>query len=621
MLFGPIVNAELVRMARQRRWYVLRVLVGLFLLTVFYAAYESAMASFQFMMGASGTYNQEWITRIAVMTVGQVLFWQAVAVLLLTPALVAGAIAEEKQRKTLHYLLASRLTSPEIVVGKLVARLLVVATPILIGVPILVMVSLLGGVSPTMILMAYGATFSTALFEASLAILLSTLLRRGREALLMTFLVGFAWFFGPFLLRTVMTEALDPWAARYERWCSPWNSYLIASSPLALTDRTAVRGPATVVAAGWKMAGLQAVGIAAMLGLAIWRLRPTFRKQDGAPSVKVSTPKVVRRLFSRLWPRPRCGDHAMIWKETYGSEGSKLSTAISFLGVVTILLNAYNPIREILPAAWRDLISTGYRNAGWARQELNVILRAVLGGLFAVWALLLSIHAATSISREREDDTWISLASTPLSGAEIFGPKLLGAFWMCRHLAYGMLAVIAFGLAMGAIHPLGALLGLVHLVEFGVFLAAACSLISLGSKTTMRAVGLGFFVLFFVSIGLPVVLSMESRVAAPMAGTPSPPYLFVCGLLSYRDVDRYVLGYDVPANEFNAELVRAVVVGTIAYAAIAPVVLLIAFRMFDRLLDRPRRLSGDGRGSARAGLITTAGPAGAAPAGLPAGRA
>ena len=43
-------------------------------------------------------------------------------ILVLVPALVSGVIADEKQRKTLHYLLTSRLDDLEIVVGKLNAE-------------------------------------------------------------------------------------------------------------------------------------------------------------------------------------------------------------------------------------------------------------------------------------------------------------------------------------------------------------------------------------------------------------------------------------------------------------------------------------------------------------------
>ena len=45
--------------------------------------------------------------------------WQMGMVVLLTPAMVAGVIALERQRKTMPGLLMSRLTSGEIVIGKL----------------------------------------------------------------------------------------------------------------------------------------------------------------------------------------------------------------------------------------------------------------------------------------------------------------------------------------------------------------------------------------------------------------------------------------------------------------------------------------------------------------------
>ena len=49
---------------------------------------------------------------------------QLATILLLIPALFGGVIADEKQRKTMHYLMASRLSSSEIVLDKLAARLL-----------------------------------------------------------------------------------------------------------------------------------------------------------------------------------------------------------------------------------------------------------------------------------------------------------------------------------------------------------------------------------------------------------------------------------------------------------------------------------------------------------------
>ena len=67
---------------------------------------------------------------------------------LLIPALVAGTISDEYQRKTLHYLLASRLSSAEIVLGKLGARLVHVVAFLAVGLPIVSLLMLYGGLNP-----------------------------------------------------------------------------------------------------------------------------------------------------------------------------------------------------------------------------------------------------------------------------------------------------------------------------------------------------------------------------------------------------------------------------------------------------------------------------------------
>ena len=72
--------------------------------------------------------------------------WQMVMVVLLTPAMVAGVIAEERERKTMPSLLASGLTSGEIVLGKLCARLFHLGCFVALGMPILVLVERFGGV-------------------------------------------------------------------------------------------------------------------------------------------------------------------------------------------------------------------------------------------------------------------------------------------------------------------------------------------------------------------------------------------------------------------------------------------------------------------------------------------
>ena len=128
---------------------------------------------------------------------------QEILVLVLTPALVAGVIADEKQRKTLHYLMASRLTSAEIVLGKLLVRMLYVTVLLGVSLPVLSLLVLLGGVDPLLVLLSCGATLSTGWFLASLSIWVSTIARRVREAFFIAFGLECLWLFSPLILRNI----------------------------------------------------------------------------------------------------------------------------------------------------------------------------------------------------------------------------------------------------------------------------------------------------------------------------------------------------------------------------------------------------------------------------------
>src|SRR5436305_1279842 len=125
MLPGPVFDVELLTLARRKRYYAFRFLYGLLLL--FLIAQNDPAVNGGYHVGASGELSIQELAEVGRMMFTTFAWSQAVVVLMITPALVAGVIADEKQRKTLHYLLSSRLTSGEIVLGKLCARMLTVA--------------------------------------------------------------------------------------------------------------------------------------------------------------------------------------------------------------------------------------------------------------------------------------------------------------------------------------------------------------------------------------------------------------------------------------------------------------------------------------------------------------
>ena len=71
-----------------------------------------------------------------------------VTVLLAAPAATAGVICQEKARGTLLDVLATDLSSAEVVLGKLAARLLPVLATIAAALPVLAITSLFGGIDP-----------------------------------------------------------------------------------------------------------------------------------------------------------------------------------------------------------------------------------------------------------------------------------------------------------------------------------------------------------------------------------------------------------------------------------------------------------------------------------------
>ena len=111
MLPGPVFAFELVTTARRGRFYLARTLYAMVLFVILLTVHATWLSAYE---GELPGRMVKWFALSALVgiTIGQEL-----CVLALTPALVAGVIADERRRKTLHYLLASRLTGGEIVLG------------------------------------------------------------------------------------------------------------------------------------------------------------------------------------------------------------------------------------------------------------------------------------------------------------------------------------------------------------------------------------------------------------------------------------------------------------------------------------------------------------------------
>ena len=108
---------------------------------------------------------------------------QLIAVSLITPVYAGGAIAEEKDRKSLDFLQSSLLTNREIILGKLAARLTFVTCIVLVGVPVLFMTMLFGGLDETTIIAGFLLSLFTMLGLAGFSLLMGVYRKSLKEAL------------------------------------------------------------------------------------------------------------------------------------------------------------------------------------------------------------------------------------------------------------------------------------------------------------------------------------------------------------------------------------------------------------------------------------------------------
>src|SRR5262245_8979091 len=117
MLVGPVFYFDLVRLTRRGRYALIRCLYGAALGALLFLVYLQWIDN-----SDNGKISVTELAEFGASFFLTFLGVQFVAAVLLTPAYAAGAIAEEKERRTLEFLLATDLRDREIVLSKLGSR-------------------------------------------------------------------------------------------------------------------------------------------------------------------------------------------------------------------------------------------------------------------------------------------------------------------------------------------------------------------------------------------------------------------------------------------------------------------------------------------------------------------
>lgn len=195
MLLGPVFQSEMVTTGRRARYFVLRVLFALALLVCLWGSYEAIRG-----FAPSGGLSIRDAANMASAFFVSFAWVTLIAAMLVTPAMAAGTIATERERRTIEYLFATDLSNAEIVFSKLVSRLLLAGKLIIVAVPILAIFRLMGGIPGNLLLTYFAGLGSTVMLLTTGALAISVWSPRARDAVIRVYLVFALIFFLPAFL-------------------------------------------------------------------------------------------------------------------------------------------------------------------------------------------------------------------------------------------------------------------------------------------------------------------------------------------------------------------------------------------------------------------------------------
>ena len=226
MLFGPVFTREVVIAPRRTRIYVARSAYAAALLLLICTAW----------LVLTGTQIVRDVSDLAQFAglVFQILApLQLALAVFFSAMLAASAVAQEKDRRTFVLLLLTNLSNQELVLGKLLASLLQVLVMFAAGLPVFMLLALLGGISVGQIARTAAVTAASILVCGSLGSTLALWREKTFQALALFVLILVLWLaLGEMLAAGALgnTPAGLPayvWATAV----SPWQAVLAASRP------------------------------------------------------------------------------------------------------------------------------------------------------------------------------------------------------------------------------------------------------------------------------------------------------------------------------------------------------------------------------------------------------
>ena len=567
-LLGPHFFFDLLRLSRRVRNWEIRALYTIFLLIGLGFVYWIQFRG-QGLLDIFST-NQRHMTKtdmgqFAEKFVFAVIFIQNLTVFLLTPVYLGSAVAEERERGTLQLLFTTHLRDREIVLGKLMSRMVHLGAILLAGLPILSLAQLWGGVDMGILALNFVNTLMNLLSVGSLSILISVLNKRVVYAVLWVY--GIVFFFGMCFVPVALSGNTSVFGLMQGDFASRGGS--IYASIIAMVFfhsliTTTCVSVAMVVLRGQRAAELDRP-------LRAPRRPPRNRRPPVQTRANLDAEPTASLKVNRTYYLPRVNNDPLFWKE-YQVGGPP----VWYSPVVYLTL-----IIPIVSIAMVFLATLAEHGVNWLERHhrLGYVVKFFIVALAGMYCLAVAFKGCGAIVRERQQKTLDSLLTIPESRERLLLAKWLGNFFYPSGFALGLLGTIVIGAATLGIHYAGAMILIAAIVVHAAFLSSFAISLSVLSRTILAAyarlallvlVMIGGTALWTITLNLPAQHWSTNIIEIGL----NPIRTWLTLAFSYQDMD---VGNVAFLNHFGASLA-----GVGFYALLAIIFWWLACKSFSR---------------------------------------
>ena len=476
-LTGPILEKELRVSSRRRRNYFLRTAYLLFL-TIF-VAYVWFFTVNMNSRGGSPTYRISRMSVAAATITTTIAWFQFIALQLTALVMLSNSINDEVRKKTLDVLIATPITSLQIVMGKLTSKLLQLMILLGVSLPLLAVVRAFGGVPWDYLIASLCVTLTAAVFAASVSLFLSTMKKNAYMAITSSIAMALVLYAGLPAFASLMffltKNPLFQKALPFTLIINPFAAMsFLTSSMFSPTTAGSLAGYS------WPVHCCIMIGLSSFLLLiAVFRIRPVVLNRDKKPLAYRFGRKCKNLARKKTSSRPTASNGSpirrikgdpIIWRElNRPMTGAMFSGKAGVIILVTLLIVTY-----ILAVFFKVINNKAFHSAFVGIITLVILMRT-------------AALAATAISTEKQTKAWPILLTTPYEDAQIIRSKGLAVLRRTLPFWIMLLIHVIFFTLTGVLYPLALVLAFISVAPAVLFLIGSGLLAGTIFKTTTGA--------------------------------------------------------------------------------------------------------------------------------------